>query len=141
MFTGIARRSSPLLAVAAVGACAFAIPTLSASAHVPCGKHKPRHTNCGKHLGQLKHHRGPTGPSGPTGLTGPTGSTGSTGAVEPSDNDAGRHRGRGHDAADTRSAHAAKKAKHVPCGKTKPKRTNCGKHKGAGKGKKKGHSK
>jgi hypothetical protein len=135
MFTGIARRSSPLLAVAAVAACAFAVPTLSASAHVPCGKHKPRHTNCGKHLGQLKHHHGPTGP------TGPTGSTGTTGTVAPADNDGGRHRGRGHGEAATRPAHAAKKAKHVPCGKTKAKRTNCGKHKGAGKGKKKGHAK
>lgn len=32
-------------------------------------------------------------------------------------------------------------AKHTPCGKNKPHHTNCGKHKGASNGKKKGHSK
>jgi hypothetical protein len=32
-------------------------------------------------------------------------------------------------------------AKHPPCGKTKPKHTNCGKHNGASRGKKNGHSK
>ena len=41
-------------ATALVGALALAAPTLTASAHVPCGKHKPRHTNCGKHKGESK---------------------------------------------------------------------------------------
>jgi hypothetical protein len=51
MSNAIIRRSKPLAAFAVAGALAFAAPTLTASAHVPCGKNKPHHTNCGKHKG------------------------------------------------------------------------------------------
>lgn len=40
-----------LAAVALTGTLALASPSLAASTHVPCGKNKPRHTNCGKHKG------------------------------------------------------------------------------------------
>jgi hypothetical protein len=140
MFKAITARPRPFAAAALVGALALATPTITASAHVPCGKHKPRHTNCGKHKGQLKHGHGTTGPTGPTGSTGTTGRTGTTGTTGAGGPPNGQHgRGRGHGASS--SAHAAKKSGHVPCGKTKAKHTNCGKHKGASKGKKNGHSK
>jgi hypothetical protein len=38
-------------------------------------------------------------------------------------------------------ATVASAKKHTPCGKNKPAHTNCGKHHGATKGKKKGHTK
>jgi hypothetical protein len=52
-----------LAAAAAVAALTLAMPTLPASAHVACGKHKPRHTNCGKHKGASKPKRKQTTPT------------------------------------------------------------------------------
>jgi hypothetical protein len=96
-----------LLGAALIGALALAVPTLAASAHVPCGKHKPRRSNCGKHLGQLKHHLTHHGPTGATGSTRQTGQTGASGATGPTGG-----------------------SRHVPCGKHKPRHSNCGKHLG-----------
>jgi hypothetical protein len=54
MLKTITRRSTRVAAAAAVAAFALGTPALSASAHVACGKHKPKHTNCGKHKGASK---------------------------------------------------------------------------------------
>jgi hypothetical protein len=54
MMNVITRRPTRLAAAAAISTLALATPTLAASAHVPCGKHKAHHTNCGKHLGASK---------------------------------------------------------------------------------------
>jgi hypothetical protein len=54
MSNSITRRSKQLAAAAVAGALALAVPTFAASAHVPCGKNKPHHTNCGKHKGASK---------------------------------------------------------------------------------------
>jgi hypothetical protein len=54
MSNAISRRSRSLAAAVAVGALVLAAPTFTASAHVPCGKNKPHHTNCGKHKGASK---------------------------------------------------------------------------------------
>jgi hypothetical protein len=96
-----------LLGAALIGALALAVPTLAASARVPCAKHKSRHSNCGEHLGRLRHHVKHHGPTGATGTTGHTGSTGATGATGPTGGN-----------------------RHVPCGKNKPRHSNCGKHLG-----------
>jgi hypothetical protein len=107
VFKAITRRPVQC-ALGAVGALAFAAPTLAAPGHghLPCGKNKPRHAhaNCGKHL--AKGH-GVTGATGTTGATGVTGATGATGPGNPP---------------------------RVPCGRNKPRHThkNCGKHLGKG---------
>jgi hypothetical protein len=62
MLKSVTRRSTRLAAAAAVAGLAVGMPTLSASAHVACGKHKPRHTNCGKHKGAAKHKKKQTLP-------------------------------------------------------------------------------
>ena len=47
------RKFAAALAAAALAATP-AIAAASSSKHPPCGKTKPDHTNCGKHLGHSK---------------------------------------------------------------------------------------
>ena len=47
------RRFAAVLAAAALAA-APAVAAASSSKHPPCGKNKPSHTNCGRHVGHTK---------------------------------------------------------------------------------------
>ena len=48
------RKFAAALAVAALAASGPGIAAAAGSKHPPCGKTKPDHTNCGKHLGHAK---------------------------------------------------------------------------------------
>jgi hypothetical protein len=63
MLKSVTKRPARLAAAATVAALTLATPTLPASAHVACGKHKPRHTNCGKHKGATKPKKKQTTPT------------------------------------------------------------------------------
>ena len=62
MLKSVTKRSTRLAAVLMAGSLALATPTLATAKHVPCGKNKPHHTNCGKHKGASKHKKKQTLP-------------------------------------------------------------------------------
>jgi hypothetical protein len=45
-------RTRTLAALTASLAISIAAPSAAMAKHVPCGKNKPAHTNCGKHKGK-----------------------------------------------------------------------------------------
>jgi hypothetical protein len=57
MYRAINKRPARLAAVLMAGSLALATPTLATAKHVPCGKNKPHHTNCGKHKGAAKGNK------------------------------------------------------------------------------------